>query len=363
MATDYYELLNVDRDADQAEIKKAYRKLAMKYHPDRNQGDKDAEEKFKEASEAYSVLGDKEKKQIYDQYGIEGLKGTRSGFGGFGGFSDIFSNSSVFSEFEDILGGFFGFGGNYRSGGANSPRRGEDLVMEVKLTMKESYLGVEKEIEIHKNVQCDECNGTGAREGTKSKTCPQCAGSGTVRRSQGFFSISSTCHVCQGEGVVIEHPCKKCGGSKLIAAIQRKKVSFPAGIDTGNKLRISGSGEDGTNNGRPGDLYLVINVETEEGVSRSGNDLVVEFPISFSQAVLGNMVELETYYGKEKLKIPPRTQSGTIIKIKNKGFKNVSRWGKGDMLIVLQLVTPQKLSKQETKLFEELRELEKANVR
>lgn len=358
MGKDYYKILNVDRNATKEDIKKSYRQLALKYHPDRNQGDGKSEEKFKEASEAYSVLGDEEKRKTYDQYGIEGLKGNQAGYGGFGNFSDLFS-SSIFSDFEDILGNFFGFSDGFSNSRWNAPRRGEDIYKEVTLTMKEAYLGVEKEIEIFKSVKCDRCLGEGSEPGTKPENCSQCNGSGTIRRSQGFFSISSTCHACRGSGLIIKNPCQKCDGNQLIKIVESKIVTIPAGIDKGNKIRISGAGEEGLNKGRPGDLYLIIDIKSDEGFRREGNDLIYELPISFSQAVFGDEVIIDTYGGSEKIKITAKTQSGDTLVIKNKGFKNINRWGKGNLVIIFKLITPTQLSKRETQLFKELRDIEK----
>lgn len=357
MSQDYYQILKISRDASQAEIKKAYRKLALKYHPDRNQGDKKAEDLFKQASEAYSVLGDEQKREIYNQYGVEGLKGSQRGFGGFGNFSDIFS-SSIFSDFEDILGGFFGFGRGSTSRRGNRARRGEDLYQEVTLTMAEAYHGVEKELEIFRNVTCDRCDGSGSEPGSEPVRCNHCQGSGMVRRSQGFFSVSSTCPVCRGSGEVIENPCEKCNGSRQIKVADKKKITFPPGVDTGNKLRITGSGEEGLNGGPAGDLYIAIEVLTEDGFRRQDSDLFYELPISFTQAVFGDEITIETFWGKEKIKIPSRTQSGETLKMKNKGFKNLNRWGRGDLIVVFKVVTPTKLTRKEIKLFKELRELQ-----
>jgi len=352
---DYYEVLGVSRNASTDEIKKAYRQLALKYHPDRNQGSSEAEEKFKEASEAYSVLGDKEKRQMYDRFGFDGLKGVGRGFSDFSFFSD-----SIFSDFEDILGNFFGFGPSGRRGG-RGPRaqRGRDIGLEVNLTMEESYNGIEKEVEVTKERNCNICDGSGNEPGYPPETCAQCDGSGSIRRSQGFFSIATTCPVCNGAGKIITHPCKECNGKGR--AMERKtiKVNFPAGVANGNRLRMTGEGEEGYNGGRSGDLYIIINVEEHDYFRREDNDLIYELEITFSQAALGDEVKIKTFYGTEKIKIQQESQGGKIIRFKGKGFKNVNGWGKGDLLVILKVVTPTHLTRKERDLFKQLREVEK----
>ena len=350
---DYYQILGVPRNATTPEIKKAYREKALKYHPDRNQGDAEAEEKFKAASEAYSVLGNEEKRQIFDQYGAAGLK---TGGRDFSIFSD-----SIFADFGDILGDFFGFSSPF-SGRDQGHRqqRGRDMGIEVQLTLEESYNGVERSISIEKEVNCATCQGDGSEPGKPPETCRQCGGSGGIRRSQGFFSISTTCPLCKGMGKMVTHPCKTCGGSGRTSAEKEIKVTFPAGVDQGNKLRISGDGEGGYNGGRPGDLYLMINVSEHEFFHRDENDLVCDLEISFTQAVLGDEVKLKTFYGTEKIKIPPVTENGRMIRIKGKGFKNVNGWGKGDFRIVFRVTTPQTLSRKEKELYTQLREIEQS---
>jgi molecular chaperone DnaJ len=352
---DYYEVLGVSRNASTDEIKKAYRQLALKYHPDRNQGSSEAEEKFKEASEAYSVLGDKEKRQMYDRFGFDGLKGVSRGFSDFSFFSD-----SIFSDFGDILGNFFGFGPPGRRGGPGQrAQRGRDIGTEVNLTMEESYNGVEKEVEVTKEKNCHICDGSGNEPGYPPETCAQCGGNGSIRRSQGFFSIATTCPVCNGAGKIIKHPCKECNGKGR--AVERKsiKVTFPAGVANGNRLRVTGEGEAGYNGGRSGDLYIIINVEEHDYFRREDNDLICELEITFSQAALGDDVKIKTFYGTEKIKIQPESQGGKITRFKGKGFKNVNGWGKGDLLVVLKVVTPTHLTRKERDLFKQLREIEK----
>ena len=352
---DYYEVLNVSRNATQDEIKKAYRKLAMKYHPDRNQGDSEAEEKFKEASEAYSVLGNEEKRRIYDQYGFDGLRATSSN-----GNSDFFSDS-IFSDFADIFGDLFGFDsffGSRSRRGSNRARRGRDIGLEVDISMEESYKGVEKTIEIEKEVECNRCKGSGSEPGYEPETCKMCGGYGKVNQRQGFFSITTTCPQCQGRGKIITHKCKECNGTGRIYKTKKLNVKFPAGINTGNRLRLIGEGQSGFNGGNPGDLYVIVNVLEDKNFKREGNDLIYNLDISFSQAVLGDEVKINVFGSIEKVKIKPETQNNDFVRIKNKGFKNLNGWGKGDLIVIFNVKTPTNLSKQEKELFKQLRKLE-----
>ena len=353
---DYYDILGVDRNASTDEIKKAYRSLALKYHPDRNQGDPESEEKFKEASEAYAVLGNAEKREIYDRYGHEGLKQGSRGFSDFSFFSD-----SIFADFEDILGNFFGFGSTFSH--RTGHQRGRDIGMELSLTMEEAYRGIEKTINIKKEVNCEACKGSKTEPGHQPENCKQCGGSGKIRRTQGFFSISTSCPVCQGSGKIITHPCKKCRGKGRISEKKEIQVHIPPGVDTGNKIRISGEGEEGRNGGRPGDLYILISIEEDTHFKRQDNHLIYQLNISFAQAALGDTVKIKTFYGSEKIKIPPETQNEEVIKIKGKGFKNVNGWGKGDFLVVIRVRTPKKLSPKEKELFKELRKIEKEKTK
>jgi len=352
---DYYDILEVPRNATKNEIKQSYRKLALKYHPDRNQKNPEAEEKFKEASEAYSILGNDEKKRIYDNYGFNGLN-----MGGRGFSTSSFFSDSIFSDFEDILGDLFGFGsfsstrGNKRYG----TRNGSDIGIEVDLTLEEAYKGIEKTVTVHKEKNCNVCDGTGSEPGTTPNVCTQCGGTGNIRRSQGFFSISTTCSLCGGSGSTISHPCKKCNSKGRIEDIKEIKVTFPPGVDNGNRLRITGEGEEGFNGGRPGDLYIIINVKEDDKFKREGNNLIYELNISFSQAVLSDDIKIKTFYGTEKIKIPPEVQDGKIIKLKGKGFKNINGWGKGNLLIIIKVVTPTNISKREREIYKELREIE-----
>ena len=350
---DYYQVLGVNRNASADEIKKAYRKMAMQHHPDRNRDNPEAEEKFKEASEAYSVLGNGEKRQIYDQYGVDGL---RRGGQDFGFFSD-----SIFSDFGDILGDLFGFDGSFSGGRQRrGPRKGNDLGLEVELTLEESFLGVEKEIAVDRETNCGVCDGSGSEPGTSADVCRKCGGSGNMRVSQGFFSMATTCSACQGRGRVISHPCKNCHGLGRLRETKKIKVAFPAGIDEGNRLRVSGEGAGGREGGSPGDLIVLIKIKANKNFQRHGNDLLFQQPVSFSQAALGDQISIKTFEGTEKIKIPPAAQNGQVLKIKNKGFRQVNRWSRGDLLIQVNVVTPQTLSRQETELFKKLREIETA---
>jgi molecular chaperone DnaJ len=351
---DYYDILGVSKNASNTDIKKAYRELALKYHPDRNQGNPHSEEQFKEASEAYSVLGNEEKRRIYDQFGFEGLKAGNRGFSDFSFFSD-----SIFSDFEDILGNFFGFESPFsKRGGRSARHRGRDIGIDVALSLKEAYLGIKKNITIEKEINCDVCQGSRTEPGKSIETCKQCGGSGQIRRSQGFFSISTPCPLCKGSGSLVTHPCKSCHGSGRITTSKDIEITFPPGVDTGNKMRVSGEGQDGLNGGKSGDLYLMIHVSEHEEFKRQENDLIYELNISFAQAALGDEFKVKTFYGTEKIKVPPETQTHTVIKIKGKGFKNVNGWGKGDFLIVVNVNTPEKLTRKEKEFFRELRKLE-----
>ena len=353
---DYYDVLGVSKNSTQAEIKKAYRQIAMKYHPDRNQGDSESEEKFKEASEAYSVLGNEEKKSKYDQFGFNGLNSQGQGFSDFSFFSD-----SIFSDFEDILGDVFGFGNRSSSGSRqNRSRRGEDIGVETSITLEESFNGIEKEVVVERETNCSECSGSGSENGTSPETCKQCGGHGSVRRSQGFFSISTPCPACRGKGSIIVHPCNMCSGTGREKKEKKIKVNIPAGVDSGNRLRISDEGDDGYMNGRAGDLYILINVEEDRNFRRVGIDLIYDMVITFSQAALGDDININAFHGKEKIKITAETQNGKIMKIRSKGFKNLNGWGKGDLLIVIKILTPTELSKKEKELFRELKKIETA---
>jgi len=348
---DYYEVLGVSRSATEEEIKKAYRKLALKYHPDRNPGDKESEENFKEASEAYEVLRDPQKRGLYDQYGHDGLR--NSGFSGFSGFEDIFSS------FGDIFEDFFGFGGlGGRRSNRASARRGADLRYDMSISLKEAAFGIEKTIEVRKAETCQNCNGSGAAPGTSPETCRICGGSGRVTRQQGFFSIATACSQCRGEGTVIKEHCKKCKGTGKIQKTNSLKIKVPAGIENGMQLKLSGEGEPGERGGPPGSLYVFIQVEEDSFFQRHNNDIVCQIPISFSQAALGTELEVPTLNGAEKLRIPKGIQSGDVLTIKGAGIQYLNGVGKGDEHVQVVVKTPVKLTKRQQELFRELAELE-----
>jgi molecular chaperone DnaJ len=344
---DYYKILEVSRDASEDQIKKNYRKVAMQYHPDRNPGNKEAEEKFKMASEAYEVLRDPEKREIYDRYGIEGLKG--SGFTGFRGFEDIFS------AFGDIFEDFFGFGTTGRT--RSRARAGTDLRYDLKISFHDSAFGKEAEIEIPKNVVCDVCNGTGAKPGTYPTQCPSCKGTGQVTRSQGFFTISTTCGHCRGEGKIIPHACKECRGHGRVRKTKKIQIRIPPGVDTGSKLRIRGEGEEGQRGGPPGDLFVFIYVEPHDFFSRDGDDIVCQIPISFPQAALGTEIAVPTLNGEKKLLIPKGIENGAILRIKGEGFQKMRGYGRGDEIIQVIVKTPRDLTKRQEEILKEFEEL------
>jgi len=344
---DYYKILGVSRNATEEEIKKSYRKMAMQYHPDRNPGNKEAEEKFKLSSEAYEVLRDPEKREIYDRYGIEGLRGT--GFTGFRGFEDIFS------AFGDIFEDFFGFGTTHKR--RTRARPGADLRYDVKISFHEAAFGKETEIEIPRTVLCESCNGTGAKPGTYPTNCPTCRGTGQVTRSQGFFTISTTCGQCRGEGKIISHPCKDCRGLGKVRKNKRIQVKIPPGVDSGSKLRIRGEGEEGERGGPPGDLYVFLYVEPHDFFSRDGEDIFCQIPISFPQAALGTEIEVPTLDGKRNLTIPKGIESGELLKIKGEGFPKLRSSGRGDLVVQVIVKTPRNLTNRQEEILREFEEI------
>lgn len=340
---DYYEVLGIQRSAAPEEIKKAYRRLALKFHPDRNPGDREAEENFKEAAEAYSVLIDSQKRSVYDRYGHDGLRGE--GFSGFSGF-----NSSIFSDFEDILGNFFNFGFEGFFGGRqqrrpSSPRRGRDLALEMEISLEEAAFGIEKEININRFELCPVCSGSKMQPGTNMETCSQCQGRGSVRYQQGFFAISRTCSHCEGSGQKIPFPCKECGGTGRKKKKKALTIKIPPGVDDGTKLRLEGEGEAGDKDAGKGDLYVITRLKKNKFFEREGNNLYCEISVSFVKAALGTTVEIPTLEGSELLKIPEGTQPGEIIRLKGKGIKDLYRRHKGDLFIKVLINTPKNLSK------------------
>ncbi len=355
---DYYNVLGVERNANQDDVKRAYRKLALKYHPDKNQGNKEAEEKFKIAAEAYEVISDPAKRQRYDQYGHEGLRGGDAR--GFGNFEDIFD------AFGDIFGGGGGggifedfFGGGRRQ----AEKRGASLRCDIALEFKEVATGIEKTIEITKRDFCEECRGTGARKGTSPVTCPYCKGKGEIHQRQGFFTIRTACPKCQGNGKIIETPCGKCAGHGVYPKKSNIKVQVPAGIEDGVRLRVTGQGESGANGAQPGDLYCDIHIRPHSIFKRHDNDIICEFPITFTQAALGCEIEVPTILGKlRKVKIPAGTQSDDIIPVKGEGFPYIRGYGVGNMLVHVVVETPTKLTPRQEELLREFAESEHKNV-
>ena len=341
----YYEILEVARDADGEVIKKSYRKLAMKYHPDRNPNDAEAEEYFKEAAEAYEVLSDPQKRQIYDTYGHEGIKNT--GYSGPGNAGDIFSN------INEMFGDLFGFGGRSRRRDPNAPVQGDDLRYDLEISFMDAVHGVEKEVEITKRETCWTCEGSGARPGHKPQTCPTCNGRGQVIRSQGFFQVSSTCPQCHGSGQVISEPCADCNGQGLVNRKKTVKLKIPAGVDTGSRMRLSGEGEGGRRGGPAGDLYVLIHVLEHEFFLREGQVIFLRYPLPMVKAALGCEVEVPTIHGSSKLKIPAGTQAGKRFTLRRQGVPSLRGGSRGDMVVEAQVQTPTKLTKKQKELLQE----------
>jgi len=362
---DYYEVLGVPKDATEDEIKKAYRKLAMKYHPDKNPDNKEAEEKFKEASEAYEVLSDKEKRQLYDQYGHEGIDQQ---FGN-GGFS--WNDFSHFDDISDLFGGGFSsifdtlFGGGFSSRSRESQRhsnQGENIQIDLALTLKEIALGTEKKVRITVKDICDQCRGTGSADG-KAETCPQCHGTGqvrTVRQSLfGQMQSISECPSCRGEGKIIRNKCPKCMGEGRISKNKEINVKIPAGVEENQVIRLRGQGNVGPRNGSYGDILVVIHEKPDELFERDGNNIILELPITVTQAVLGDEVIVPTLTGTAKMKIPPGTQSGRIFRLRGQGIKGLNSYSRGDLLVKIKVVVPTKLSREEMELYNRLKEFDK----
>ena len=343
---DYYEVLGVARGASDDELKKAYRRLAVQCHPDRNPGDKHAEERFKEANEAYQVLSDPEKRVQYDRFGHAAFQGPQAG-GGFGGFDFSQGFEDVFS---DIFGDFFGTG---RGRARSRTRRGDDLRYDLEIEFEEAARGTEKTVKIARLALCEGCKGTRSRDGSGSRTCPNCRGTGQVRTQQGFFSISTTCGSCRGEGSIISDPCPKCQGQGRVRKLQALSVRIPPGVDNGSRLKLRGEGEAGFASGPAGDLYVVIHVREHAIFTRQDNEVVVEVPVSFPQAALGVEIEVPTLDGKVKLKLPAGTQSGKVFRLKGKGFVDLHGYGRGDELVRIVVETPRRLSARQRELLEE----------
>ena len=331
---DYYEILGVEKSASAAEIKNAYRKAAIKFHPDRAPGDKEAEDKFKEAAGAYEILSDKKKRAIYDQYGHQGIAG--------GGFQDV---SDIFSSFGSIFEDFFG--GRTRS---NTRSRGYDLRHDLEITFEQAIFGTTKDITVKKDVVCPKCNGLGAEKQSDIVTCPQCGGTGQMRISQGFFTLQTTCSMCKGKGTIIKKPCSMCHGKTTIEKNESINVKIPAGVEDGIKLRLSNKGQPSTNGGENGDLYVFIGVSPSEKYIREGSTITLPLAVSMTEAALGAEIEIETLEGSETIKIPPATQFGHQIKLPHKGVPFLRGNGRGDFIVLIQVLIPEKLNKKQKDL-------------
>jgi molecular chaperone DnaJ len=350
---DYYEVLGVSRTATDQEIKSAYRRLAVKYHPDKNPNDATAEEKFKEAAEAYSVLSDAEQRRRYDRFGHAGVSST-AGAGAWG--------APGFGGIEDILGDLFGFGDVFGGGRTGSRRttaqRGADLRYDLEITLEEAANGMTAQLRIPRLESCQTCKGSGAAAGTTPETCQTCSGTGQVRYQQGFFSVARTCHACRGAGRVIKNPCPDCKGTGRVEREKQMEVKIPAGVETGSRLRVQGEGEAGTQGGPAGDLYVVIHVAEHEQFERQGSNLYEAVPITFAQAALGADIMVKTLDAQEKLKIPMGTQTGTVFRLKAKGMPVLGGRGRGDLFVSVTVITPTTLTREQRKLLEQLAEVE-----
>lgn len=346
---DYYEVLGVSRNATDTELKSAYRKLAMQHHPDKNPGNHEAEEKFKELNEAYGVLSNADSRARYDRFGHAGVGSSAA--------SAPWA-SADFGGFEDILGDIFGdlFGGGRRSRGGT--QRGSDLRYDLEITLEQAAAGHKTKISIPRLENCESCNGTGAAPGSSPITCTGCAGSGQVRFQQGFFSVSRTCDQCRGTGRMIANKCKSCFGQGRVENEQEIEIKIPAGVDTGARLRLAGEGEAGRNGGGHGDLYVVIHVKEHETFERQGNNLYVSVPVTFSQAALGAEIKVPTLDGEEPLTIPEYTQTGSIFRLKGKGIVSLQGHGRGDLFVVTTIVTPTRLTREQRKLLEQFAAIE-----
>ncbi len=345
---DYYEVLGITRSATEVEIKRAYRTLAVQHHPDKNPNDPQAEDKFKEAAEAYSVLSDSQKRAAYDRFGHAGV-GAGAGQGFDPGFSNI----------EDIF-DIFGFGDMFgqRGGRRTTVQRGSDLRYDLEISLEDAATGKDEKLRIPRLETCDECTGSGAEKGTSAETCITCGGSGQTRYQQGFFSVMRTCANCSGKGQLIKSPCKKCHGQGRVEKEKTIEIKIPAGVETGSRLRVTGEGESGVNGGPSGDLFIVLHVAAHENFERQGADLYTAVPVTFAQAALGADIKVRTLDGEEDLKVPAGTQTGTVFRIKGNGMPNLGGRGKGDLFVAVTLVTPKTLTKEQRKLLEQLADIE-----
>ena len=354
---DYYEILGVSRTASDQDIKSAYRRLAVQHHPDKNPGDADAEDRFKEAAEAYSVLSDGEQRRRYDRFGHAGVSSTAGAGWGAPGFGGI----------EDILGDLFGFGdvfGGARSGGSRHTvaQRGADLRYDLEISLEEAAKGMTAALRIPRLESCDTCKGSGAAEGTKPETCTACGGGGQVRYQQGFFSVARTCGECRGTGRIVKSPCASCKGTGRVERERSMEVRIPAGVETGSRMRIAGEGEAGTQGGPSGDLYVVIHVSEHEQFERQGSNLYSAVPITFGQAALGSEIAIQSLDDKQQLKIPAGTQTGTVFRLKGQGMPVLGGRGRGDLFVSVTVVTPTTLTREQRKLLEQLSEIETTDL-
>ena len=349
---DFYEILGVNRDASDEELKKAYRKLAMKHHPDRNPDNPKAEEHFKEAKEAYEILSDSSKRTAYDQYGHAGVdpQAGMGGGAGAGGFADAFG---------DIFGDIFGGGGG--RGGRSNVYRGADLRYNLEISLEDAARGAETKIRIPTMEKCEPCNGSGAKPGTQPVTCTTCGGHGQVRMQQGFFSIQQTCPKCHGSGKMVQNPCTSCQGSGRVKQHKTLVVKIPSGVDEGDRIRLTGEGEDGVNGGPPGDLYVVIQIKAHQVFQRDHDDLHCEMPVSFTVAALGGEIDIPTLDGHAKMKIPAETQSGKVFRLRGKGIKGVRSQHHGDLMCHMVVETPVSLTERQKELLRELEEINQSN--
>lgn len=357
---DFYEILGVARDADADTIKKAYRKLAMQFHPDKNPGNQEAEDKFKEAAEAYDVLSNAEKRARYDRYGAAAF-----GQGGGGGHGPGFTNvEDIFQSFGDIFGDFFGGGaGPGASRRRGGPQRGSDLRYLTEITLKEVVEGVDKEIEFQAEEGCDDCQGSGAEKGSKPVVCSQCGGTGQVVRSQGFFTMATTCSSCRGEGQVVKNPCRKCRGEGRQTKVRRIRLHIPAGVDNGTRLRVSGEGEGGYKGGPPGDLYVEVRVRPHEMFQRRNDDLIAELEVPYLLLLLGGPMEVSTVTGRTKLEVPRGAQMGDDLRVPGEGLPSLKGKRRGDIHFLVKPVFPESVSKDEEKLLRELAKLQGLDVK
>ncbi len=347
---DYYEVLGISREAGDHEIKASYRKLALKYHPDRNPDDPDAEERFKEASEAYSILSDSQKRAAYDRYGHAGLQGA-AGQGGF--------NPDAFADFSDILGDFFGFGDIFGSGGGRRrtrAQRGDDLRFDLEISFEDAVSGLDADIQIPRYEACARCDGAGSEPGSSPRVCPTCNGRGEVIYQQSFLSIRRTCHSCGGAGKIISNPCSNCRGQGRVQVSKKIKINIPAGVDDGTRLRLAGEGQPGPSGGPQGDLYVFLKVRPHAFFERHEYDLHCTIPINIAQAALGDEIEIPTLDEPHKLKIPEGTPSGAQIRLRHKGVPNLNGGGRGDIVVHLDVRMPSRLTREQRKLLQQLRE-------